>query len=168
MTDADFVANLSNHATGPHLAALRRYAALPANVLLRLAVCAEAEGEADPGPEAVAWVLGVNRPMHPWWWGNSSLECILWPAQISSLWTDWSVRRAAIEAEITTPTWRLARAVERCLDAAAVGQLGADPTGGATYYWAPAACHPSWEPRVSITRKIGHHIFAVDESEVYR
>ena len=47
------------------------------------------------------------------------------------------------------------------LQAAQDALAGADPTGGALYYWNPATATSSWIWSVPITYRIGNHVFGV-------
>ena len=167
MTDGEFITSLNNHASGPQFRMLIALAASTPAELLRVVMRAEAEGEASIGREAVGWVF-YWRSQHPWWWGSTIMQCCLWPAQVSSFWADYPKRAAAIQSELYNPTPNIEQDAELLYDSIMNSRFSDDPTGGATYYWNPDVCNPAWASRVTWTRKIGHHQFAVDESEVPR
>lgn len=120
----------------------------------------EAMGE---GPEGMAAVLHVilNRTRDPKW-GGSIKDVALQPKQFSA-WNEGEGGNGLVSKYGPgTPQYEQAA---RVYDAVMAGQM-ADPTGGATHYYAPAGMDggkaPSWFPSVSGngTRRIGGHVFA--------
>ena len=165
ITDDQFRAGLANHAAGEHLHALEGFAALDARDLLRLAVVAEAAGEPPLGQECIVWAV-YNRVANPRWWGSTVTQVVLWPAQISSFWADLPLRIHDLTVESHSPTARLVDMVNRVSDIVEADGLdcphAADPTEGATYWWNPSVCTPSWAGSMRITAWVGRHVFAVE------
>ena len=137
---------------------------------LALTVFGEARRETLRGQHAVAWVVR-NRTLYPQRFGTGWKGVCLRPAQFSC-WYPWgglanyaAVIAAAerlLDGHAPAPTSALGRAVQVATDVMA--GLGADPTGGADHYYAPAAMVPAgrvpiWATGHTPTAVIGAHRF---------
>jgi spore germination cell wall hydrolase CwlJ-like protein len=150
MTNAQFTDYLLRHKGGKILG---QYTGLSESTILRLLVRGEAEGEDNLGQIAVARTV-INRVRSDKWWGTTVCQVSFWPHQFSCFWTDFNLRRGAIDAERRSPTARIVKNI--------VAAETTDPVKGAVYYWNPDVVKPSWASRVTIVKQIGHHVFAVD------
>lgn len=123
-----------------------------------LALCVWREGRNQPfrGLRGIAWSVR-NRVEHPSWWGKSYSEVITKRWQFSSF-NEGDPN--ALQFPVDDPAW------SSCLQAAedVYGGIIADPTGGATHYYNPAAVKatPKWvegPPPATFTVQLGDHLF---------
>lgn len=113
----------------------------------------EARGEGDTGMQAVACVI-ANRVAAPGWWG-SGWQGVCQARYQFSCWNSNDpnlVKLAMVDA--SDPAFAAALDIA----AAAVNGSLADITNGATNYHT-TAIHPSWADDLTVTARIGNHIF---------
>lgn len=131
-----------------------------ADVLART-LYGEARGEGAQGMAAVGHVV-FNRVAARSWWGRDVTAVCLKPWQFSC-WNHNDPNRAALlHVSAPVPTFRLALDTASALLAAeAAGtRAHADPTGGATHYFAPAVvATPRWAIGRAHCARIGRHLF---------
>lgn len=117
--------------------------------LLARLIYGEARGEGVQGMLAVAQVA-MNRAARPGWWGSNLKEVILHPYQFSCF-------NDAYSAALINPSddsW------EDCKKIAVIVLGGvADPTFGATHYFADYIDPPNWAAGMTHTATIGRHLF---------
>ena len=118
-----------------------------------MTVFMEASGEPDQGKAAVAHVL-VNR-LRAGRWGSTLAAVCLAPLQFSSWNSSDPNRKRAAELSIDDPVFQ---ACEMAVAMATDG-TSADPTQGATFYFADTIAAPSWAASMVETATIGHHRF---------
>lgn len=142
-------------------------ASWPGLVLYVAVVLLEAEGEPEPGPLAVAWVVRNRVDAHPRLAHDPEAELLgavlLAPQQFSCLNPDYAGMRRARLTGVDPRAW------ETCWRAASAAwwRLLPDPTGGARHYLNPALTRqirphhdlPAWYDPARVTAIIGHHEF---------
>jgi spore germination cell wall hydrolase CwlJ-like protein len=126
----------------------------------------EARGEGLAGMVAVAWSIRnrVDMDLHndgkPDWWGEGYTQVCQKPYQFSC-WNKGDPNQPYLSGAKQIPFRELAQcriAADQVID----GKV-ADPTGGATHYYAtsmPKA--PAWTVGAKMTLTLGHHIFFKD------
>lgn len=112
----------------------------------------EARGEGPAGMSAVAHVL-LNRVKDGRWGSTLALVCMA-PWQFSC-W-DASDPNRKVLLGLADDDQTLGYCVA-ALNAAEEGE--ADPTKGATHYYAASIVPPSWAATGTLTAKIGRHLF---------
>lgn len=120
----------------------------------------EASGEGPEGIRAVVWSI-INRHRAGRWYSAATLAACCVVASAYSSWnTGDANRRRALETPLANGVMAL------CLDEARAAIAGetADPTDGATHYFAPrsVATTPAWALASSgavQTAQIGNHVF---------
>ena len=117
----------------------------------------EARGEGPAGKAAVAWVIR-NRVKKGHWGTTLALVCAA-PLQFSA-WNAHDPNRLHCLGLAAGDT-QLAEAYAAVDAVMALGQA-ADPTGGATHYFAEGTPRPSWADSGRFTVQIGHHLFFAD------
>jgi N-acetylmuramoyl-L-alanine amidase len=113
----------------------------------------EARGEGPAGMRAVAHVL-LNR-LGGGRWGANLFDVCLAPYQFSCWLHGDPNRPKMIGLPEDDPTLRLC---EIAFDAARAAR-DADPTAGATHYYADTSAPPTWAAGLSPTAHLGHHLF---------
>lgn len=126
----------------------------PGPVISRLNLYAEAQGEGAVGMVGVWWVVEHRAAKRM----TRRQDEVLRPAQFS--WTaDAKATRRAICAHRDDPVvWAVCDTVATLCEAGLV----ADPTKGATHYYAFGLCHPAWgegHPGWVETWRHGGHVF---------
>ena len=122
----------------------------------------EARGERLAGQVAVAWTIRnrVNDGKTKSWWGEGYAGVCQKPYQFSC-WNKNDPNFACLSGAKPMPFRELAQA-RIAADQVIDGKV-ADPTGGATHYYAttmPKA--PPWVKGAKETLRLGHHIFFKD------
>lgn len=125
--------------------------------LLAGLIYGEARGETESGKRAVAWVV-KNRAKKGGWYGHSINSVILKPWQFSCFNMN-DPNREKIIAQINSS--KPNEDFKICLQVAkdVLGGLTIDETFGATHYYNPAICNPTWAKTMIETAKIGNHKF---------
>ena len=142
-------------------------AALNDRQAFALTVYGEARGERQCGREAVAAV--VRNRLRTGRWGKSYHSVCLWPAQFSCWWPNGGLANYAVVMAMArcllddVPTV-LPASLRACIAIAdkAMAETLEDPTGQATHYLTEAlySTHPpAWALRLTMTTKIGAHVF---------
>lgn len=125
---------------------------------IALTVKQEAEGEADDGKLAVAFVI-VNRMREK---GRGAADIVLAPWQFSCWNTDSPTRGRLGDVSLASPLWLA------CYRAAAAAYYGLlpDPTRGSTSYLNPVVCSDAQRARAgyrlsAVRAEIGRHHFFI-------
>jgi spore germination cell wall hydrolase CwlJ-like protein len=113
----------------------------------------ESRGEPFVGQVAVGHVI-YNRALAPSWWGDDIKSVCLKPKQFSCWNEDDPNRDMCMTATLRDPRFQKAYAAA-CM---VVSREWVDVTHGATHYHADYV-HPSWAEDLSMTTKIGSHLF---------
>lgn len=128
----------------------------PDEFIWQLTVYREAMNQGLDGMEAVAWVI-MNR-LKSGKHGGSIMEVCTERLQFSSMTAEgnpmtikWPTRMNLAEAN----AWRLAGMACEGVEDGTV----ADPTKGATYYYANTIAPPKWASAYTLTAQIGVHRF---------
>lgn len=111
--------------------------------LMARAINGEARGEPFEGQVAVGAVI-LNRVKHP-----------SFPNSISGVIYQPGAFTAVSDGQIDAPM------DESCYRAADMALKGADPSGGAIYYYNPAKATSKWIYTRQVIKKIGKHLFAI-------
>lgn len=112
----------------------------------------EARSEPEQGMQAVAHVI-LNRANDGGWWGHDVRTVCVAKNQFSCWWDTQGLRvRNVTEAD---PKFAACLKIARSV----LAGESADPTGGATHYYADYIPAPSWARGKTPTVKIGRHIF---------
>lgn len=124
--------------------------------LLALCVWREARGEVYSGKLGVAWSVR-NRVMTPGktWWGDDWEEVILKPWQYSAF-NPGDPNAVKFPGDPKKdPAWL------ECMQAAedAYSGISADPTGGATHYYAVGTPQPAWAITAQFKAQLGNQLF---------
>ncbi|MBI3709616.1 MAG: cell wall hydrolase [Proteobacteria bacterium] len=122
--------------------------------LLARVIWGEARGEGEAGMAAVASVI-MNRVRRPGWWGNSLRSVCTCPWQFSCLNPGDPNRAKLYAVTAADPIFATALAIAQ----RAVAGDPADPTRGATHYYAADTKQPSWALGRVPTARIGRHLF---------
>ncbi|PXX59539.1 Cell Wall Hydrolase [Pseudomonas sp. LAMO17WK12:I10] len=122
----------------------------------------EARGEGLAGQIAVAWTIRnrVNDGKTKSWWGEGYAGVCQAPYQFSC-WNKNDPNYPFLSGAKPIPAGQFAQA-QRAADQVIAGAV-ADPTGGATHYYAttmPKA--PGWAAKAKQTVRIGLHVFFRD------
>jgi spore germination cell wall hydrolase CwlJ-like protein len=115
----------------------------------------EARGEGVAGLSAVLQVMRNRQRLHRTWQGKS-IQAICQAKWQFSCWNATDPNRAKVEAVgMEDATFRLALqlAIPILVD------LAADPTHGATHYYAIQSPRPRWAIGKVPSATIGHHVF---------
>lgn len=130
----------------------------PQDVLLAMVMWGEARDQGEEGMLAVGCVV-MNRVKKPCWWGDSVPTVILKPDQFDCFNTGDPNLTKILALDPAHPDPQFAV----CLDLAVKLLAGtvADPTGGATAYYAPKDCEtpPSWAMPNAYLCQIGDQKF---------
>lgn len=126
--------------------------------VLTRTVWGEARGEGMGGMIAVAWTIrnrvedGKSRS----WWGEGYTGVCKKPYQFSC-WNsnDPNFPMMAGAKPIPTMQYKTAKAAAE----AVINNVAADPTMGATHYYADTITAPEWVSGATRTAHIGHHLF---------
>lgn len=122
----------------------------------------EARGESLTGQIAVAWTIRnrVNDGKLKSWWGEGYAGVCQAPYQFSC-WNKNDPNYAYLSGAMAIPFRELAQA-RIAADQVIDGKV-ADPTGGATHYYALAMkTAPAWAAKAKQTLKLGGHVFFKD------
>lgn len=111
----------------------------------------EARGEGEIGMQAVAHVI-VNR-LQSGRWGKTLASVCLAPLQFSS-WNTRDPNRVAMAALPDNDAL-----LQKCRDFIAAAPTEADPTNGATFYFADYIPPPQWSESAKLEAKIGRQLF---------
>lgn len=126
-----------------------------------LTIFCEASGEPDEGKAAVAWTFINRMQLNPKRYGRTVAAVCLKRYQYSE-WNDDAGDNANLlrgaEASDDEPV------MQDCLSIMGGVLNGsiADPTGGATHYFADYIAAPPWAEGATLCCKIGHHSFYKD------
>ena len=130
--------------------------------ILALTLWGEARGEGLDGQLAVAWTIrnrvfdGKDRS----WWGAGYAGVCLKSRQFSC-WNQNDPNYAYMSGSKVIPAAHFAQA-QRAADDVIAGTV-ADPTGGATHYYANnLPSPPDWAAKAKQTLHLGRHIFFKD------
>ncbi|CDF86322.1 Conserved hypothetical protein [Pseudomonas knackmussii B13] len=119
----------------------------------------EARGEGAAGMVAVGWTIR-NRAAKPGWWGKDIVSVCQAPWQFSC-WNKNDPNYLYLSGANQIPAGEYMRAREAAV--AVISGSQADPTGGATHYYATTmAKPPAWAAQAKRTAVIGHHAFYRD------
>ena len=119
----------------------------------------EARGESLAGQIAVAWTIRnrVNDGNARSWWGEGYVGVCLKPYQFSC-WNKNDPNFAYLSGAKPIPFREFAQ-VQIAADQVMAGKV-ADPTGGATHYYATTMPRPPmWIKGATQTLSLGHHVF---------
>lgn len=122
----------------------------------------EARGESLAGQIAVAWTIRnrVNDGKDKSWWGEGYAGVCLAPSQFSC-WNKNDPNYPFLSGARDIPFRELAQA-RGAADQVIDGKQ-ADPTGGATHYYATTMTKaPAWAAKAKQTLALGHHVFFKD------
>ncbi|KJZ41563.1 cell wall hydrolase [Pseudomonas fluorescens] len=122
----------------------------------------EARGESLAGQIAVAWTIRnrVDDGKTKSWWGEDYAGVCQKPYQFSC-WNKSDPNFAYLSGTKSIPFRELAQA-QIAADQVMAGKV-ADPTGGATHYYAIAMkTPPAWSAKAKQTLKLGGHVFFKD------
>lgn len=126
----------------------------------------EARGEGAAGMVAVGWSirnrvdLDLGGDGKPDWWGEGYIGVCQKPYQFSC-WNRNDPNFPYLSGAKQIPAAEYLRAREAALSVISGSQ--ADPTGGATHYYATTMTKPpAWAAKARQTVKIGHHVFFRD------
>lgn len=130
--------------------------------ILARTLWAEARGEGVVGQIAVAWTIRnrVNDGKAKSWWGEGYAGVCLKAWQLSC-WNKNDPNFGYLSATKQIPAGEFAQAQRAAVQV--IAGTAADPTGGATHYYAttmPKA--PAWVVGAKQTLMLGHHIFYKD------
>lgn len=153
-------------------------------VAMALTAWGEARGEPDDGVAAVCWSIRNRAEADLWqdgkpdWWGEGVAGVALKPAQYSchnaadpnstrlrAFATGGDAGSGSLTAEgLADP------GLQRCLEIARGVLDGsiADPTKGATHYYADTIAAPRWTDGRKPSAHVGHHLFFNDVEGGYR
>jgi N-acetylmuramoyl-L-alanine amidase len=115
----------------------------------------EARGEPEVGQKAVAHVI-LNR-LKTGRWGNNLASVCLWPWQFSG-WHSAKDPNFKLACELADDSPALLK-MRKILDGASIE---ADPTSGATHYFATYIDAPPWTQGATFCGQIGQHKFYKD------
>ena len=121
----------------------------------------EARGESLSGQIAVAWTIRnrVNDGKVRSWWGEGYAGVCRAPYQFSC-WNRNDPNYAYLSGAKSIPFRELAQA-QIAAEQVLAGKV-ADPTGGATHYYAITMKAPAWTVGAKQTLRLGHHVFFKD------
>jgi spore germination cell wall hydrolase CwlJ-like protein len=117
----------------------------------------EARGESFDGMVAVAEVI-LRRTMKKMFSDGTVASTVLWPYQFSG-WNTKDPNRIPVAKLDDTD-----RIVTACMRAWQEALEGSNLTKGATHYFAPAIVNPEWASRMTVTARIGRHVFLKEEA----
>lgn len=115
----------------------------------------EGRGEPWEGLIGIGWTIR-NRVLQPSWWGTTWIDVCRKPYQYSC-WNEGDPNRVKLQAATLQQA-----GYRRCYAAALLVYDGnvADPTGGATHYFAVGLVPPpQWVAEMDQTASIGRHLF---------
>lgn len=116
----------------------------------------EARGEPPEGREAVAHTIKNRLSLGKW--GHSLASVCLWPKQFSG-WngpSDPNFKTVCLLDDNDATLSALRGVMEKALDG------GADPTKGATHYYADYIAAPFWTKGATFCGKFGNQLFYKD------
>ena len=127
-------------------------------------LCQEARDEPLDGQQAVGWVLR-NR-VADGRWGASLASVCLWHAQFSGWWCprgtpSYHDPNFAYACDLSDSDPVLV-AMSQVLADVLGADVGADPTGGATHYYAKSIAPPAWVNSATPCGQFGNQLFFRD------